>query len=132
MHPKLRITLALAVGIFLSMAPLALAANDTAGQPASATLASPQDTTTTYNVRDMDGRIVTVEVPALASPSVKVSDPAQRTVQATVRAVDGATNRVTVQTQEGQMLILQLPPESLTGMRLGDQFTLQVAQRSLP
>lgn len=132
MHPKLYTTLALAGALFLSMAPLALATNDTASQPASATLASPQDTTTTYNVRDMDGRIVTVEVPAMGSPAVKVSDPAQRTVQATVRAVDGATNQVTVQTQEGQMLILQLSSESLRGMRVGDQFTLQVAQRSLP
>jgi len=132
MHPKLYITLALAMSIFLSKAPLALAANDTAGQPARATLASPQDTTTTYNVRDMDGHIVTVEVPAMGSPGVKVSDPAQRTVQATVQGVDGTTNRVTVQTQEGQMLILQLPPKSVVGMRVGDQFTLQVAQRSLP
>jgi len=132
MHPKLHTTLALAGSIFLSIALFALAPNDTAGQPASATLASPQDTTTTYNVRDMDGNIVTVEVPAMGSPSIKVSDPAQRTVQATVRAVDGVTNRVTVQTQEGQMLILQLSSESLPGMRVGDQFTLQVAQRSSP
>jgi len=132
MHPKLHTTLALAVALFLSMAPLALATHDTASQPASATLASPQDTRTTYNVRDMDGHIVTVEVPAMGSPGVKVSDPAQRTVQATVRAVDGVTNQVTVQTQEGQMLILQLSSESLPGMRVGDQFTLQVAQRSLP
>jgi len=132
MHPKLYTTLALAGSIFLSMAPFVLATNDTARQPASATLASPQDTTTTYHVRDMDGNIVTVEVPAMGSPSVKVSDPAQQTVQATVRAVDGVTNQVTVQTQEGQMLILQLSSESLPGMRVGDQFTLQVAQRSLP
>ena len=130
MHPKLRIALVLAFGVCIGVAPLAFAASDTAGPLPSATVVSPEGTTTTYHVRDMHGRMVTVEVPSLASPDVRVSDPAQGTVAATVMAVDGQTNQVKVRTQEGQILVLNLPPETVSGMRVGDQFMLSIAQRS--
>jgi len=130
MHPKLRVTLVLALGVLLSVASMVLAVRDTSGQVPSATIVSPDSTPTTYYVRDMDGRIVTVEVPSMGPPDLKVSDPAQGTVQATVMAVDGEMNRVKVQTQEGQTLMLDLPRESVVGMRVGDQFTLRIAQPS--
>jgi len=75
--------------------------------------------------------MLTVEVPSLGSPEVRVSNPAQRTVDAMVMAVDVRTNQVRVRTQEGQTLVLNLSPEAVMGMRVGDQFTLVIAQRSL-
>src|SRR5713101_6379882 len=104
MHPKPRASFVVAVAVLLTV-------RSTSGQVPRATIVSPDGTTTTYHVRDMDGHIVTVEVPSLASPDVKVSDPAQGTVQATVTAIDGATNQVKVQTHEGQTLVLDLAPE---------------------
>jgi len=126
MHPKLRITLVLAFGVLFGMTPFVWAAN---GPLPSATVVSPEGTPTTYYIRDMHDRMLTVEVPALASPDVKVSDPVQGTVGATVMAVDGQMHQARVRTQEGQTLVLDLPPEAVTGMRVGDQFTLSIAQR---
>jgi hypothetical protein len=80
----------------------------------------------------MHGELVTVEVPSLAPPALRVSDPAQGTVRATVMAVDGQTNQVKVQTQEGQMLLLNLPAESVQAMHIGDQFTLRVTRPAGP
>jgi hypothetical protein len=130
MHRMLRIALIVALGALCVAVPGIQAANDTATPPPRATLVSPHRTATTYHVRDMGGRMVTVHVPALASPDVKVSDSAQGTVNATVQSVDSTTNQVRVQTQEGQMLVLHLAPESLANMQIGAPLTLQVAQRS--
>jgi hypothetical protein len=130
MYLRLRRTLILVFGVCIGVAPVALAASDTAGPLPSATVVAPEGTPTTYYIRDMHGRMLTVEVPPLASPDVRVSDPAQGTVAATVMAVDGQTNRVRVRTQEGQILVLNLPAETVSGMRVGDQFMLSIAQRS--
>lgn len=127
MHAKLRMTLVLAFGVLVSMATCTWAAH-TAGPLPSAMVVSPEDTTT-YSIRDMDGRMLRVEVPSLASPEVRVSDPRQGTVAATVMAIDGQTNQAKVRTQEGQTLVLHLPPEAVMGMRVGDRFTLSIAQR---
>ena len=129
---KFRITLVVALGVFVGAASLIQAANHTAGQPSSATIVSPQDAVTTYHVRDMDGNFVTVHVPSMASPGLKVSNPAAGTVRATVRAIDGEKNQVKVQTQEGQMLVLSLPPEAIMNMQVGNEFMLQGTQRSAP
>jgi hypothetical protein len=80
----------------------------------------------------MGGQTVTATVPALASPQVKVSDRAQQAVQVTVLVIDGLHNQVTVQTQQGQTLMLTVPQEMVLGMRVGDEFLLQVAQRAVP
>jgi len=48
---------------------------------------------------------------------------------ATVMAIDGQTNQARVRTQEGQTLVLNLSPEAVMGMRVGDRFTLSIAQR---
>jgi hypothetical protein len=130
MHPKLRSILVLAFGVFIGVAPVAFAASGTAGPLPSATVVAPEGTTTTYYIRDMHGHMLTVEVPPLASPDVRVSNPVEGTVAATVMAVDGQTNQVKVRTQEGQTLVLNLPPETISGMRVGDLFMLSIAQRS--
>lgn len=128
MYPQRRSMLALALSVVCAVAPCALAASDSAEPLPRATVVWP-DSTTTYHIRDMHGRMLTVEVPALTSPDIKVSDPVQGTVEATVMAVDGQTNQARVRTQEGQILVLTLSPETVMGMRVGDHVTLSVAQR---
>lgn len=130
MHSKLRMTLVWAFGVWCGIAPFVWAASDSARPLPRATVVAPEGMATTYHIRDMHGRMLIVEVPALASPDVKVSDPAHGTVGATVMAIDGQTNQAKVRTQEGQILVLNLPPEAVMGMRVGDQFTLSIAQRS--
>jgi len=98
MHPTLRIPLVVAFGVWCSVAPSVSLASDTTRLLPRATVVAPEGTTTTYHVRDMDGRMVTVDVPPLGSPAVQVSDPTQGTVEATVLAIDGETNQVTVRT----------------------------------
>ncbi len=131
MGPKLRRTLVLALSVLFSLAPFVFAAGGIAGPLPRATVVWPEDTPTTYYIRDMGGHMLTVEVPSLGSPEVRVSNPAQGTVDAMVMAVDVRTNQVRVRTQEGQTLVLNLSPEAVMGMRVGDQFTLVIAQRSL-
>jgi len=58
---------------------------------------------------------------------IKLSDPAQGIVRATVLALDEEINQITVQTDEGQRLMLFLPPASLARLRIGAPFLLQVA-----
>ena len=130
MHSKFRRTFIWAFGVLASMTMCVWAAN-TPGQLPRAMVVSPEGTTTTYHIRDMGGRMLTVEVPALASPDVRVSDPIQGTVAATVMAVDARSNQARVRTQEGQILVLNLPPETVMGLRVGDQFTLSIAPRSI-
>ena len=130
MHPKLHsVILVVAFGILLGLAPCIWAANTPEPLP-SATVEAPASPPTTYHIRDMHDNMLTVEVPALGSPDVKVSDPVRGTVMATVTAIDGQTHKVRLRTQEGQILALDLPPEAIMGMRVGDQFTLSITQRS--
>jgi len=77
----------------------------------------------------MHGQTVTVDVPSRAITDVKLSDPAQGTVYGTVVALDGEVNRVKVHTREGQMIVLELPRETILKMRLGDTFTLAVPRQ---
>ena len=98
-------------------------------ESATATVVAPQRTTT-YHVRDESGKMVAVTVPALGAQDVKVSDPAEGTVPATVVALDAQRSQAQVQTQKGQRLVLTLPSELLARMRVGDRFLLQVAPAS--
>ena len=127
MYPKLRMTLVLAFGVLCAMTSFIWAAN-TPGPVPSAIVVAPESSPTTYYIRDMHDRMLTVEVPALGSPELKVSDPVRGTVGATVIAVDGQTHQARLRTQEGQILVLNLPPKTVAGLRVGDQFTLSVAQ----
>ena len=62
---------------------------------------------------------------------VTLSDPVQRTVRATVLAIDEELNQIKLQTEEGQRLMLFLPPESLARLRIGTPCLLQVAVQSM-
>jgi hypothetical protein len=74
---------------------------------------------------------VTLRVRALVPEKVKLSDPTQGTVQATVLAIDEEMHQITVQTDEGQRLMLFLAPASLMRLRVGAPCLLQVANRAM-
>jgi hypothetical protein len=80
--------------------------------------------------QDRHGPLVILRVRALVPEKVKLSDPTQGTVQATVLAIDEEITQVTVQTEAGQRLILFLDPTSLTSMRVGAPCLLQVTNGS--
>jgi hypothetical protein len=104
-----------AVSLVVSMMPIGLAVSAPAGQ-----------TSTRPPHQDQHGPIVTLRVRALVPEKVKLSDPAQGTVQATVLAVDEEINQITVQTDEGQRLMLFLDPASLARLHVGVPCLLQV------
>ena len=113
------------VGIVVSMVVLGCQARGPTEERPTATVVAPQRTTT-YHVRDEGGRMIAVTVPALGAQDVKVSNPAEGPVPATVMALDTQHSQAQVQTQQGQRLVLTLPPELLARMRVGDRFLLQV------
>jgi len=125
MSSPLRSTVVVVVGIVVSMVVLGCQARGPTEERPTATVVAPQRTTT-YHVRDESGRMIAVTVPALGAQDVKVSNPAEGTVPATVTALDTQHSQAQVQTQQGQRLVLTLPPELLARMRVGDRFLLQV------
>jgi hypothetical protein len=127
MSSRLRGTVVVVFGIIVSMGVLGCRAPGLTGEPPSATVVAPQRTTT-YHVRDANGQMVAVTVPAFGPPNVKVSNPAAGTVPATVMALDEQRSQAQVQTQQGQRLVLTLPPGLFAHMRVGDRFLLQVMQ----
>jgi hypothetical protein len=93
-------------------------------------VASP-DTPITSSMGHQNSPIVTLTVHAMVPEKIKVSDPAHRTVPATVLAVDKQIDQLKLQTQEGQRLVLYLAPAVLDGLQVGRQIMLQVNQRSV-
>jgi len=75
--------------------------------------------------------MIALTVHAMVPEKIKVSDPARRTVSATVLAVDRQIYQVKLQTHEGQRLALYLTPAIFDGLQVGKQIILQVAQRSV-
>jgi hypothetical protein len=122
MHAMLRVPLVVVLSLCVSMIPLVGAASDPVGQL--------PDTPPTSQRQELPDPLVTVQVRALVPEKVKLSDPAQGTVRATVLTLDKELNQITVQTHEGQRLVLFLTPESFVGMRVGGPCLLQVAQRA--
>ena len=114
-----RLLFGVALSLVVSMMPIDLAVSAPAGQT------SPRPPHQAQH-----GPIVTLRVRALVPEKVKLSDPAQGTVQATVLAVDEAINQITVQTDEGQRLMLFLDPVSLTRLHVGALCLLQVTNGS--
>jgi len=80
--------------------------------------------------QDRHGPVVRLRVRALVPEKVKLTDPAQGTVRATVLAIDEELHQITVQTDAGQRLMAFLPPESLARLRVGTPCLLQVVNRS--
>jgi hypothetical protein len=72
-----------------------------------------------------------LHVRALVPDKVRLRDPVQRTVRATVLVIDEERNQIKLQTEAGQRLMLFLPPESLARLRVGTPCLLQVAVQSM-
>jgi hypothetical protein len=130
MYTIRRIPFVLALSIIVTMTPIGLATHASAGQPSSAPSGHLHDTSTHLRGQDPQGSIVILRVRALVPEKVKLSDPTQGTVRATVLAIDEEINQITVQTDEGQRLMLFLPPASRARLHVGAPCLLQVANRS--
>jgi hypothetical protein len=107
-----------------------LAASAPAVQSSSAPAESLHDPSAPHGGRDQPGSIVVLRVRALVPEKVTLSDPAQGTVRATVLAIDEEINQIKVQTEEGQRLMLFLPPESRARLHVGAPCLLQVVNGS--
>ena len=130
MYAIRRIPFVLALSIVVSMTPIGLATHASAGQPSSAPSDHLHDTSTHLRGQDRQGPLVILRVRALVPEKVKLSDPTQGTVRATVLAIDEEINQITVQTDEGQRLMLFLPPASRAHLHVGTPCLLQVTNRS--
>ena len=126
MSHKSSITLVVTVGFLLVATSIVFAVNEAPGQSV-ATIVSVEGATTTYHSQDWNGQTVTVDVPSHSATDIKGRD-AQGIVQATVSAVDTTTNRVKIRTPEGQTIVLEMSPASLTSMQVGDPFTFRVPE----
>ena len=121
MPPTSSLPLIVTMSFLWVVASLGCAAKAAPPQP-SATSVSVEGASTTYHSQDWNGQTVTVVVPSSSSTDIKGRD-AQGIVQATVSAIDTTINRVKVHTPEGQTIVLDMSPASLTSMQVGDPFT---------
>jgi translation elongation factor EF-1alpha len=126
MSHKSSITLVVTMGCLLVATAMVCAVNAAPTQPV-ATIVSVEGATTTYHSQDWNGQTVTVQVPSHSSEDIKGKD-AQGIVRATVTAVDTTINQVKVHTPEGQTIVLDMSPASLTSMQVGDPLTFTVPE----
>ena len=95
----------------------------------AARLVAVEGVSITYRLKDYDGKVVRAVVPAQSTVDIQGRS-ADGTVRATLAAVDGTTHRVKVVTQAGQVLVLEMAPEALQGMQIGDTGDLIVPPRA--
>ena len=131
MHTIRRMPLLIALSLVVRLLPIELAVSAPIESPSRGASARLDETSTSPPLQEQDGPLILLRVRALVPDKVKLSDPAQRTVRATVLAIDAEHNQVKVQTDEGQRLGLFLPPETLAHLRLGTRCVLQVARQSM-
>src|SRR5262245_33730019 len=114
-----RIPFVLVLSLVVCMTPISLAAHAPAVQPSSTASGPLHDTSTHPPEQDRLGPVVILHVRALVPEKVKLTDPTQGTVRATVLAIDAESHHITVQTEEGQRLLLYLDPASLARLWVG-------------
>ena len=131
MHTLHRIPLIIAMSLVVRLMPIDLAVSAPAEPPARGSLERLHDSSTPPSHQDQHGPLVLLRVRAMVPEKVKLSDPAQGTVRATVLAIDEELSQIKVQTDEGQRLGVFLPPETLARLRLGTRCLLQVARQSM-
>jgi len=131
MHTICHISLVIALSLVVSIMPISLAVSAPAVPPSSASSGPLHDTSTHLRGQGRHGPIVTLRVRALVPEKVKLSDPAQRTVQATVLTIDEDINQIKIQTVEGQQFTLYLDPASRARLYVGAPCLLQVAPQSM-
>jgi hypothetical protein len=122
-----RVALVVAWHLVVSMTPVDLAVRAPVVPLSSASAGPLPDSSTPLHGQDRPGPLVILRVRALAPDKVKLSDPTQGTVRATVLAVDEELNQIKVQTDAGQHLMLFLDPASLARVHRGAPGLLQVA-----
>ncbi len=130
MYAIRRIPFVVALSLVVSMTPLGLAVRASAVPPSSTPSGPRHDPSTHSPDQVRHGPIVILRVRALVPDKVKLSHPAQGTVRATVLAIDKEINQITVQTDEGQRLMLYLDPASLARLQVGAPCLLQIAPQS--
>ena len=131
MHTIRRMPWLIALSLVVRLLPVDLAVSAPTEPPSRGASERLHTTATSPPLQEQDGPLILLRVRALVPDKVKLSDPAQRTVRATVLAIDAESNQVKVQTDEGQRLGLFLPPETLAHLRLGTRCVLQVARQSM-
>jgi len=131
MSSTFRVMLIAALGICMSVTLIIPTTSSPAGLRTSVLPIASPGTPGTSSMGHQDSPSVTLTVHAMAPEKIKVSDPARRTVQATVLVVDRQIDQLKLQTHEGQRLVLYLAPSVLDGLQVGKQIMLQVNQRSV-
>ena len=131
MHTIRRMLLLIALSLVVRLLSIDLAVSAPAEPASRGASARRHDTATSSPHQAQEAPLILLRVRALVPEKVKLSDPDQRTVRATVLAIDEELNQVKVQTDEGQRLGLFLPPETLIHLRLGTRCLLQVARQSM-
>ena len=121
-----RVALVVAVHLVVSMTPVGLAVRAPVVPLSSASAGPLPASSTPLHGQDRPGPLVILRVRALAPDKVKLSNPTQGTVRATVLAVDEELNQIKVQTDAGQHLMLFLEPASLARVHRGAPCLLQV------
>jgi hypothetical protein len=124
-----RIILGVALCLLGLVPPLGRAAEPAPLRLPAARLVAVEGASITYKLKDYDGKVVTAVVPTQSIVDIQGRS-ADGTVRATLATVDGVTNRVKVVTQAGQTLVLEVAPEALKGLQIGDTFDLIVPQRA--
>lgn len=125
-------TLTMMLAGLFCLAPLATAAEQ-------ATIVSIEGESTTYNLRDIGGKTITVEVPSASTWDVKTPETAPQnpgaaapsapeSVAATVTSVNAENNQVSVRTQAGQDIVLAVSPASVAMVQPGTPVRLMVPQ----
>ena len=130
MHARRHVPLVVAGSLVVSLLLSGLATLALAGPPASVPVEPLPAASTIHRGQEQPGSLVLLRVQALVPEKVTLSDPAQRTVQATVLAIDKEHHQIRLQTDAGQRLLLFLPPEALARLSVGAPCLLQVAPRS--
>jgi hypothetical protein len=137
MYSKSAVTFGVAFAVLFAAATLVMAAAQVSDQLPTAKIVEVEGATTTFQSRDWDGRLVEVEVPSREYSDIRTGGTTQanrsgmggqyaRTVSATIVAINQPSKSVTVQTQQNQMLVLQMPAGNLADMQIGERLTLVV------
>ena len=118
-----RISLGVALSLLGLVFPLVSARAHAAPRQPVARLVAVEGASTTYGLKDYNGQVVTAVVPSQSRADIQRRSTAAP-VHATLASVDWATNQVKVVTREGQILVLEIAPEALRGLQIGDTFQL--------
>ena len=128
-------TFVLAVGVLC--AGMMLAPIGAFAQAARAKISAVEGAKTTYQLQDMGGKMVQVDVPSQSLADIRTNTPGAasmssrseqdgNTIQAQVVAVDTMNNRVKVLTQAGQTIALEM---QASDVQIGETITLVIPRR---